>query len=118
MAVVSRVWEQTELPMEEDDGVAAFQKIFGRRRSSCARTEIVDEANRLSLQRDRGSARCHQCDASTGVGMEFDKVLRPLCVLVERRWRGIFAEIIPFRHVFGRCAQKVRLGARRGHGLV
>jgi len=53
-------WEQGELPVQEYHRVALREKVLGGRGAACASGEVVNEAHRLVLQRDRGAARGQQ----------------------------------------------------------
>ena len=60
MAVVAREGQQGELSVQEEDGVAGFEEIFGRGGAARARREVVDEADGLLLEGDGGAAAGYQ----------------------------------------------------------
>lgn len=47
MAIVSAVGEQTELPVEKDDGVSRLEKVFGGSGTTSSSGEVIDEADSL-----------------------------------------------------------------------
>ena len=56
MAVMARIRQQGELSVEEDDGITGLEEILGGRGAPRSGGEVVDEADRLILERDGGAA--------------------------------------------------------------
>ena len=60
MAIVSRVREEGELTMQEDDGISGFEEVFGGCGTPRAGREVVDESHRLVFERYGGAAGGNQ----------------------------------------------------------
>lgn len=66
MAVVARVRQEAELPVQEDDGVACFEEVLGGGGAAGAGGEVVDEADGLGLEGDGCAAACDEDDRARG----------------------------------------------------
>jgi hypothetical protein len=49
MTIVSRVWQETVLAVQEDHGVSLLEKVFGGGGTARSGGEVVDEPDSLSF---------------------------------------------------------------------
>lgn len=96
VAVVPRVRQQTELPVQEDHRIPLLQEIFGRRRAPRARGEIVDEAHRLVLERNGRASGGDEDDAPVRLDVVGDEGAGEGFVVLERFGRRVAAEVVRF----------------------
>lgn len=77
------------MAVEEDDGVALFEKVLGGRGAASACGKVVDEANGLVFERDGGAAGRYEDDATPGGVMVGNKVLDFFGEMGEVGGRGV-----------------------------
>ena len=93
MGVVPGKGDETELAVEEDDGVALGEEVLGAGGAAGPGAEVVDEADRLLLQRHGGASRRDEDDTAVGVGVDADEALGLGYVVVEVAWRRVGGEV-------------------------
>lgn len=79
--------------MQEDDGVPGLEELLGARGAAGAGAEVVNVADRLALERDRGAARGDEDDAAVGGGVGGDEAVGEGDVGFEVARRRVLGEV-------------------------
>lgn len=104
MAVVSRVWEEGELTMQEDHGIARFKEVFGGCGSPRPSREVIDESHRLVFKRYGGATGGDQNhSAILGAVLVYERPCNG-DVGVQLRRRRVDAEVISLGDVSRRVS--------------
>lgn len=94
--------------MKEDDSISGLEEILGRRGTTRSGGEVVDEADRLVLERDGGAARSDQDDATLVGEVTFYECIGQSSVGVEGLRGRVPGEVVILSQLCSRLAANFR----------